>query len=313
MKRSAPAIDCVDDPLGLAAMEAELAWPTEGPLPSWLDGTDLSTEAAPRSMPSPAPILAESRVETLADVENCEETRPEVPVDPDKPSSSFEELLNLVHMVSSCSSGRPIPNDAKPAASSSQVLDADPFGEASSWAQTAKGGRVPTRESINLPIFAAERNPSTRRVPTLDELAEARECLLVEAADRLWAIPLPSTVRVGPRSESGANVDVDLALEAGGGPERRPRGKRWIIETESLTVGVDVLRGLASIAWSIAEGDAAPFWTLAQASHRGQSVGLVDLETWSRIPVTAARSDPAAEGAIPERCESNPLSSESSR
>jgi hypothetical protein len=330
--RSTTAASEIEDPLGLAPLEAQIAWSAEGPLPSWLDGTDPPAEPNdPNELPlieahAEVPAPAGSRVETLAVVGEKTEPRVNVDVDVDskssgnRPPSSINELLDLVNLVSRCVSGEP--GAAEEAAiAASHVMRSEPRGEASPSAPTA---RVPASASLlhlehSMPLLtqpttpAGSANPSppddraethldekggiasrsSRRVPSLDELAESRDCLLVEAAGRCWALPLHAVVSLHPRSASRIDYDVDLAAELGD-PRHRPRhARRWNVATGDRTFAVDGLRGQATIEWSTAESGNGPYWMLAQAAHMGESIGLVDLEAWDETEVTGNESEAA--------------------
>jgi hypothetical protein len=324
----------LDDPLGLAPREAELAWATTGPLPRWLDGTDLSESDADKALPR---MILESRVETVPEL--GEKTVPRVDMaatdlesDPaielaggsavvsENRPASINELLDLVNLVSQCSTA--IGDSREPAASvppvdsasqvhvpvplgSSHVLDSEPKGGGSTSASAAI--QPPTELELEPePEVEPSKQPTSavtqqlRRVPSLAELAAARDCLIVEAADRCWAVPLHAVVCLKPWPASPADIDVDLAKELGDARLRPRTLKRWMLETTELTFGVDGLRGHGSIEWTGVEADEAPIWVLASADHRGESVGLIDLGRWHRAPVIpddtgAAAPEPAAD------------------
>jgi hypothetical protein len=336
-----PAAD-LDDPLGLAPLEAALTWETTGPLPSWLDGTDLSEsdDMSAVALPEPAPIAPpereepfepESRVETLAVV--GEKTEPRVDMaaselaasklaasdlasseaaanrSENRPSSSFNELLALVNIVSQCSSGEaiqnlpepglapaPAPNPpeeiitpaSEPAPFSSSLVLGSETCDASPSAPTANirasAGPLP-EPSLQAAETLIARRPPPRRKPALAELVEARDCLIVEAGGRCWAVPVHAVVCLKPWPASPADIDVDLAEELGDVRPRARHSRRWMLETTGATFGVDGLRGPGSIAWSVAEDDDSPSWILARADHRGEPVGLIDLERWHRVEV----------------------------
>jgi hypothetical protein len=307
----------LEDPLELAALEAALSWATTGPLPSWLDGTDLSDtdDMSAVILPDPEPIApperekpvrAESRVETLAEV--GEKTEPRVDMSASalassgaaarktaanrsesRPSSSFDELLALVNIVSQCSSGVAIPKLPEPEPEQPVEIitpfdEPAPFGSSQVLAEEPRVGSSsePTEKE---PVLAGPLPPEPaplRRTPALGELAAARDCVIVEAGARCWAVPLHAVVCLRPWPTSPADVDVDLAEELG---DIRPRGRssrRWVLETTGATFGVDGLRGSGSIAWSAADAADSPSWMLAQAEHLGEPVGLIDLERWRR-------------------------------
>jgi hypothetical protein len=324
----------LEDPLGLAAIEAELEWQTSGPLPSWLDGTELSEAESLALPPMLRSSLAEARIETLAEVGDKTEPRVDMsasdlaasePAGPaeNRASSSMEELLDLVNLVSLYSTGygdptppvaaAPPPSEiiapvAAPASfGSSHVMDSEPRDAGSSSAITEKEplpadllplesstppNEAPQAVPPNEPAPIAKLPP--RRVPSLDELAEARDCLIVEAGDRFWAVPLHAVVCLKPWPASPADIDVDLAEELGAARLRPRNAKRWMLETTELTFGVDGLRGPGSVAWTIAEAEDSPQWMLAQADRCGESVGLIDLERWHRVEVIPDEVEAAA-------------------
>jgi hypothetical protein len=341
----------LDDPLGLAALEAELTWPTSGPLPSWLDGTDLGEfddlslplplplppslpplPSPPLSSPSaepmtqqPEPVL-ESRVETLAEV--GEKTEPRVDMaangSENRPSSSMDELLDLVNLVSMYSTGMGPPVSAPPVPpaptaepetefitpvnqptlfGTSHVMESEPSGATSSSEPTANmrmsvGGVTsmpPSEPSIEMPTVDLPPAPRPRRVPSLDELAAARDCIVVEAGDRCWAVPLHAVVCLKPWPASLADIDVDLAEELGDLRPRPRNAKRWMLETTEVTFGVDGLRGPATIVWTLVEdADSLLNWMLAEADCRGETIGLIDLERWHRVEVIPDESEAPA-------------------
>ena len=244
-----------------------------------------------------------------------------------RPSSSLDELLDLVNLVSQCSSGTapPVPALSVPTADappeilapvdepalfgSSHVMMTSASGQEASPSEPTAKMPVSTDASHPLSTTAIELSPPSeapqpaspaqpaarpRRVPSLDELAEARDCILVMAGDRCWAVPLQAVVCLKPWPASPADIDVDLAEELGN-PRLRPRNsRRWMLETTALTFGVDGLRGPGTLAWTLAEEDGSPTWMLAQADHCGETIGLIDLERWHRVEVIPDEAEAAA-------------------
>ena len=84
----------IDDPLGLASLEATIEWSADGPLPSWLDGADLPEEPNEAVLPVEESPVEESRIETLAEVGDKTDPRVDVAESPseNRPPSAVSAL-----------------------------------------------------------------------------------------------------------------------------------------------------------------------------------------------------------------------------
>ena len=275
---------CLDgDPLGLRELELSLAWNATGPLPDWLDGTDdddLDLELPTDKLllqPAPAPNATEPKRDressptelSVADqpleappaivvepplIAELVETGPTANSEPNKDLVSIDELLGL----------------------DDEAQESAPVAGQAALAPVPEPAR-----DLNRPVVRP-------RFLSIDELIDARLCLLAAVADRLWAIPFDRIVSVtGPQTDDEA---IDL-FERQEGKRRRQPGVSIRFDSDVVLI-VDRILGPRSLAWELlAANSNGPEWMVAQTNVAGETVGLLD---WESLTGNSGKKGPTA-------------------
>lgn len=282
------------DPLGLRALEEAIAWRGDGPLPDWLDGTDLE---------DPDADLDAARLDQTNDPPSLADELPASGVIPSTGKTyavlDLPELPPVVAIESPCAVRPAAPPLSQPPAS---VVEASASAAAVTPAEDLVSindilrfvddasfpdskADVPAAPSVPqappplataLPAQTPAEAVAARRFVSFEELLDARQCLLTAVANDLWAIPLDRIVAVTRNARSGRVIDLHERQE---GKPRRGKAMSIVLDNDTVLL-VDRVLGPRSFGWdSLPSGSKAPLWQLAQTAIGGETVGLLDWET----------------------------------
>ena len=292
------------DPLGLRQLEEELVWNPTGPLPEWLAGADLDDDddsfvglAVPlRSTNPPAhePVevsKSESKAPTIPELllplppieepSRLLDDPIEAPTDAEQsiaaavpkppPAMASEplvaELVETGPMPEPGVDGLMSINDLLRFVEEPTPPTEEPAAAVPTIAPIAETPTAPV-ESIPVPLPA-------RRMLDVDEMLEARFCLLASVVDRLWAIPLDRIERV-----TAAVTDAVDLRELQERKRRRKPGIAVVLDHGGAII-VDEIRGPRTLAWEPpSDDDPPPLQPLARASLGADLVDLLDCDAF---------------------------------